>query len=60
MAQFVLCVHVVIWLVFHVPAIGSRSMPLYVWNMILKLPHVPGSCSYKMTPSMRAPSEGNW
>ena len=29
MAKFVLCVHVVIWSVFHYPAIGSRSMPRY-------------------------------
>ena len=28
---------------------------LYVWNMILKLLHVPGSCSCKMTPSVPAP-----
>ena len=29
---------------------------LYVWNIILKLLHVPGSCSCKMTPSVGAPS----
>ena len=28
---------------------------LYVWNMILKLLDVPGLCSCKMTPSVRAP-----
>ena len=30
---------------------------LYVWDMILKLLHVPGSCCCKMTPSVRAPLE---
>ena len=32
---------------------------LYVWNMILKLLHVPGLCSCKMTPSVRAPSHNH-
>ena len=56
MAQFVLCVNVVIWSVLHVPAIGSRSMPRCMYGItILELLHVLGLCSCKMIPSVRAP-----
>ena len=57
MAQFVLCVHVVIWSVLYVPATCRFPLyaALYVWNMIVKLLHVLGSCICKMTPSVRAP-----
>ena len=33
MAQFVLCVHVVIWKVLRVPAIDSHSKPRYMYGI---------------------------